>query len=154
MRFVEVEIDAGWFDCELHVNEICIKLLAADGVDTLSQLVTVAASILKGADQAQIIFYLEPREERWFIKSLSPELVRLQILEFESYQGEEVKSKKTGKSLFKTELKKHEFGTGVFHLLDGLHKRYRQSGYHQRWGHPFPMRKFKILRECLESTRG
>ena len=150
IRF-EIALEApGWARFDLANEAVEISISASGLSDALSQLINCAAILAEGVPFCVCKIQAEPGEFRLFFKASGTNL-SLSLLSFADTFSRA--KDEDGKLLFEGSESTTHFVRTILRQFERLSGSDKGKGYHELWGHPYPLKELMRLRESLKGLR-
>ena len=139
---------AGWSECTLIVDDVCVTVTASYLSDALRSLVSAICRMLDGNREATACFDEEPGEFRWRFFRIGDDMVRILILEFDDLWSHKPDS--DGHPIFDVQCRLRTFAGAVYDGCKRLLAELGADGYKAKWiEHDFPDGEVAELRRLL-----
>jgi hypothetical protein len=131
----------GWADCTVtddHAEaEVTVSYISAAPED----LLTAVASLISGDKQARAQFEAEPTAYRWLFYREGDD-VWIQLLQLPDSR----KHDKAGTEIWSSWQATDTLARAIIRGFDEVARKHGESGYHDKWGSPFPRTELEALR--------
>ena len=139
----------GLANCSVTAGNSRCDITASDLSDALGDLLLAANAALSGFHSVSFGFDEEPGEYRWLIETISPQQLRVRILEFPQLWGFRPNSE--GKPLFQAEVPSIDFAKAVQICAAQVLETHGCDGYAKLWmGYSFPSDQLRVLATTID----
>ena len=150
LRFSWTLTGKGWIETSLSDNMNHLTLTTSYLSDSVTDLLWIVLSLLKGAEEGRCVWQQEPGEYRWLF-SRQDEKIEIRILRFQETFSRQ--SDEQGECLLVLTCSLLKFATKIHKQLHQLLLLWGEEGYQREWGYPFPKAEWQQLKALLSSAR-
>lgn len=132
---------SGWADCTVADDQAEAEVTASYITAAPEELLTATARLVLGEEQTRAQFEAEPTAFRWiFYRGGDDVWVRLlQLPDGRRHDN-------AGTEIWSSWQTVDTLARAVIRCFDDVVRRYDESGYHGKWGEPFPRLELEALR--------
>jgi hypothetical protein len=141
MSFTWTLAGHGWADCTVADDQSETQATASYITDAPEDLLTAVARLVLGENQTLAQFEAEPTAFRWiFHREGNDVWIQLLLL------ADSDKHDKAGTEIWSSWQTVDTLARAFIRGFDQVAHKYGESGYHGKWGHPFPRLELEALR--------
>lgn len=148
LRLIWTLSGTGWADCTVMDHEAEVVVVASYITAAPEDLLTAVARLVAGESEIRVEFEAEPTEFRW-IFYCQGEDVWIRILELPDSGLHD----NAGTEVWSSWQTVDAAARAVIRCFDAVARIYGESGYHGKWGHPFPRTELEALRRLWRDRR-
>jgi hypothetical protein len=141
MSFTWKLTGSGWADCTVADNHAEAEATASYISAAPEELLTAVARLIAGEREARAQFEAEPTAYRWIFYREGDD-VWIQLLQL----ADKGKHDKAGTEIWSSWQTTDTLARAIIRGFDAAAHKYGESGYHGKWGSPFPRAELEALR--------
>lgn len=138
----------GWADCTVADHEAEAVITASYITMAPEDLMTAVVRLLVGEGEARAQFEAEPTAFRWIFYR-EGETVWIQLLELPDANRHD----RAGTEIWTSWQTLDNVARAVIRCFDDVARTHGESGYHAKWGYPFPRCELEALRTSWRSRQ-
>lgn len=143
MSFTWTLAGHGWADCTVADDHAEAEATASYISAAPEDLLTAVARLIAGAKQARAQFEAEPTAYRWIFYREGDD-VWIQLLQL----PDRGRHDKAGTEIWSSWQTTDTLARAIIRGFDEAARKYGESGYHGKWGSPFPRIELEALRNA------
>lgn len=138
---------AGWANCQITTDDDSVGFLASYLSDALYDFLTATTSVVRGADEAAVLFVQEPDCIRLTISRDNNDTVRLLLTQFPDLWPGPLEP---GDVVFDQQVRIRTFAGAALSAAQSVLRDEGVEGYREKWKlHPFPLDAMNALKSAL-----
>jgi hypothetical protein len=149
MSFTWTLAGHGWADCTVADDQTEAEATASYITTAPEDLLTAVARLILGEKETRARLEAEPTTFRWIFHREGND-VWVQLLEL----ADSGKHDKAGTELWSSWQTVDTLARAFIRGFDEVAHKYGESGYHGKWGHPFPRIELEALRAAWRNHSG
>ena len=149
MSFTWTLAGHGWADCTIADGQAEAEATASYITTAPEDLLTAVARLILGEKETRAQLDAEPTIFRWIFHREGND-VRVQLLEL----ADSGRHDNAGTELWSSRQAVDVLARAFIRAFDEVAHKYGESGYHGKWGHPFPRLELEALRAAWRSHSG
>lgn len=138
----------GWADCAVADHEAETVVEASYITHAPEELLTAVRRLLTGESETRAQFEAEPTAFRWIFYR-EGETVWIRLLQLPNNNHHD----RAGTEIWTSWQTVDTVAQAVIRCFDDVARTYGESGYHGKWGHPFPRSEVEALRARWRSRQ-
>lgn len=143
--------DHGWANVNVHDGRQGVNMTVSYLHDTLTEFITAANLLLKGAPDAKIILMDEPGEHLIFLQSLNSINLAIEIRWFKDWASWNMITEKEFEMVLKCQDTILNFSSEIYNNAKHILDKYGMEGYKEKWiEHDFPIDEYNRLKSLLK----
>lgn len=146
MSFTWILSGTGWADCVVADDQARAEITASYISAAPEELLTAVTRLVLGEPETRAQFEAEPTAFRWIFHRGDTD-VWIQLLQLPDGSRHD----KAGTEIWSSWQTPHTLARAVIRGFDEVARKYGESGYHGKWGSPFPRLELEALRRAWRS---